>query len=359
MDTIFFTPGPTQLHPRYSEFLTDAARLIVGSLSHRCAAFESIYQDTRRALAEVLGLPSEHQLFFLGSATEAMERILQNCVQQSSLHFINGEFSRRFYVIAQELGKNPSKIEVEPGQGFDLHSAVIPEGTELICLTQNETSTGVSLPVDDIHALKKRNPDILCAVDIVSSAPIPNLDLSVVDAAFFSVQKCFGLPAGLGVLMVNQKCLDRAAALQSTGLSIGSYHNFLSLRDYARKHQTPETPNVLGLYHLGLVAQDYAQRGMRLVRTEVLDRAARLYEFFDSHATLRAFVQDRQFRSPTVLTLETGALTRALSAKVSALGLMLGGGYGPFKDSQVRIANFPVHSTEMINRLIAALVQHA
>ena len=35
----------------------------------------------------------------------------------------------------------------------------------------------------------------------------------MIDTAFFSVQKAFGLPAGLGVWIANEKCLEKAKRL--------------------------------------------------------------------------------------------------------------------------------------------------
>ena len=65
----------------------------------------------------------------------------------------------------------------------------------------------------DIHKLKRSNQKRLMAVDMVSSAPIPEIDLDLIDTAFFSVQKAFGLPAGLGVWIANEKCLEKAKRL--------------------------------------------------------------------------------------------------------------------------------------------------
>ena len=61
----------------------------------------------------------------------------------------------------------------------------------------------------------------LLAVDAVSSLPYPDFDYTILDSVFFSVQKGFGLPAGLGVWMVNDRCIAKAEQLLSRGISIG------------------------------------------------------------------------------------------------------------------------------------------
>ena len=87
----------------------------------------------------------------------------------------------------------------------------VPPDAEVICVTQNETSTACMVPEQSLVNLARRYPEKLMAVDVVSSCPDARVDYSLVDCAFFSVQKCFGLPAGLGVLMVSERAMSRSA----------------------------------------------------------------------------------------------------------------------------------------------------
>ena len=123
--------------------------------------------------------------------------------------------------------------------------------------------------------------------------PYPDFDYSKVDSVFFSVQKGFGLPAGLGVWMVNQRCIDKANQLLSKGLSIGSFHSLPSLHSHALKNQTPETPNVLGIYLLGKVVQDFLLKGINTIRKETEYKAALLYQTLESHPLIKPFVGDK------------------------------------------------------------------
>lgn len=351
---LFFTPGPGALHPEMPSFMNDALRLNIGSLSHRSKTFESLFDDTSAGLKELLGAPDDMQMFLLGSATEAMERIIQNCCARRSFHFVNGAFSQRFLETAQELGRETDVVKSPEGSAFDFVNAQIPTEAELICATHNETSTGVMIDLEALAALKKKHPKKLLALDVVSSAPYGDIPWDAVDAAFFSVQKCFGLPAGLGVLFVNDFCLEKSSDILRAGQSVGSYHNFPTLYSFAQKHQTPETPNVLGLYLLSRVVADYQKRGRKSINEALASRAAQIYEFLEKHASLAPFVKDRRARSATVITVETSDAS-ALLKRLSADGIHLGSGYGKLKDQQVRIANFPVHSDEEIERLSSAL----
>ena len=139
---INFTPGPSQLYYTVEDHMRQAFRNGIPSISHRSKEFESIYADVKNGLHELLGLPTGFYIFFTGSATEIWERSVQNLVEKNSAHFVNGAFSKRYFEIAGQLGKAAFKAEVPLGSGFT-ESITLPEQTELIALTHNETSTGV------------------------------------------------------------------------------------------------------------------------------------------------------------------------------------------------------------------------
>jgi phosphoserine aminotransferase len=351
---INFTPGPSQLYFTVADHIRTAFRDGIPSISHRSKAFENIYRSTLEGLRELLNLPADYHVFFTGSATEIWERMIQNLVDEKSFHLVNGAFSKRFFEIAGQLGKNPEKLEAPDGQGFD-GVVNIPNDAELIAVTQNETSTGVSLPLNFIYNLKIQNPHALLAVDAVSSLPFPEFDYGKLDSVFFSVQKGFGLPAGLGVWLVNDRCISRAEILRKNGTEIGTYHSLPSLRSFAVKNQTPETPNVLGIYLLDMVVKDMIRRGINAIRRETDYKAALLYHCLEKHGDLSPFVKEAQHRSRTVIVASSGAKTEEYTRKLMEKGIMPGDGYGSARKSQLRFANFPTHSKEQFELLVDTL----
>jgi phosphoserine aminotransferase len=351
---INFTPGPSQLYFTVEDHARQAFKDGIPSLSHRSKAFEKISQEATEGLRELLNVPKDYHLYFTGSANEIWERVIQNLVEQQSFHFVNGAFSKRFYEIAGLLNKSPLKVEVEQGKGFD-GTANIPKETELIAITHNETSSGVSLPLNTIYEYGSKYPGALLAVDAVSSLPFPDFDYTKLDTVFFSVQKGFGLPAGLGVWIVNDKCIAKAETLLSKGISIGSYHNIPSLHSHALKNQTPETPNVLSIYLLGKVVQDMLRRGINTIRKETEYKAAVLYQTLEQHKLINAFVKDPLFQSKTVIVADCGEHTTKLTNYLIEKGMQPGDGYGASKKTQLRFANFPTHSKEQYELLVDTL----
>ncbi len=352
---IYFTPGPSQLYPGVGEFIQEALENDVPSISHRSQAFKDIFGETVSQLRTLINLPDDYHVLFSGSATEIWERFLHSCVEKKSFHFVNGSFSKRFYQYAQGCGFEVDKLEAEFGSGFNLDDVSIANDTEAICVTHNETSSGVSFPLEDIYTLRHQHPDKLIAVDVVSSLPNPEIDFTKIDCALFSVQKCFGLPAGLGVWLVNDRCLDKMLQLKEKGILTGPHHELDDLITRAKGNQTPATPNVLGIYLLGKVCQAMNKKGVDTIRKETRDKAEKLYQFIAESEILSPAVENPAHRSETVIVANTKRLPSEINKHLAPYNMIVGSGYGAYKETQIRIANFPAHSADSVNELIEML----
>lgn len=283
-----------------------------------------------------------------------MERLVENCVESVSVHFVNGAFSKRMYDCAVELKKHPVSYTAGLGEGFDFSAYTLPENTELITLSHCETSGCVTTPLEEVYALKEKYPEALIALDIVTTAPYAEIDFSKIDSVFFSVQKGFGLPAGMGVLIINDKCIAKSRMLQQKGLSIGTYHNFPNLAAFEKTHSTPETPNILGIYLLGKTAEDILA-SIDEIRMETQEKARIMYNFLEHSPILKPFVKNPQWRSDTVFGIDTPWGSEKLIQFVKNHHFVIGSGYGEDKNKIARIANFPVQTLEHTKKLIEIL----
>lgn len=351
MKNIYFTPGPAELYFTVEDHIKRALADQIPSISHRSSQFEAIYQETATNLRALLNIPDHFYVLFTGSATEIWERLIENCVAEQSYHYVNGAFSRRFYDTARALQRQPLQQEAPEGSCVPVDPSEIPDTVELVAFTQNETSTGAAQPLEDIYAVRQKHPNLLIAVDAVSTLPYPNIDYTQVDSVFFSVQKGFGLPAGLGVWIVNERCVEKAQQLVQQGRSIGTYHSLPSLLSKARKYQTPETPNVLGIYLLGKVIGDMLTKGIDQIRRETEYKAALLYRTLEEHSLLSPFVSDKKCRSKTVIVAETTPASASIISSLKQSGVIIGSGYGGYREKHIRIANFPTHSKEQVEAL--------
>ena len=359
MHQTHFTPGPSKLYYTVEGHIKNALKSQVPSISHRSGQFEKIYAHAVSQLRVLMNIPEHFEVLFTSSATEIWERIIQNCVKNSSFHLVNGAFSKRFYQISGQLGRNAMVAEVAPGQCVDTSALAIPDSAELIAITQNETSTGVAQPLDDIYTFKDEHPDKLLVVDAVSAVPYVDIDFNKIDSLFFSVQKGFGLPAGLGVWILNDKCIEKAESMLKQGLSIGSYHSIPSFLSKSGRHQTPETPNILGIYLLGKVAEDMLQKGITQIRRETEYKAALAYNLLENHSLMEPFVANPDHRSKTVIVAKTAIDSKKIIDKAGENGMIIGSGYGQFKNEHIRVANFPTHSKEQFEMLVDFLSEYS
>lgn len=355
----YFTAGPSQVYPTVPQHLHRAVEQGIVSISHRGAQFMDIYAQMENGLRAVMGIPGDYHLFLFSSATEIWERIAQNCVEQESFHLVNGNFSQSFATSVKLCGKHVVTHRVGDFEGFPMDEIHVPDTAELIAAIANESSTGVMTPPEDIYSLRKRYPGKLLVIDAVSAVPTWRIDVAQVDGIYFSVQKGFGLPAGLGVLVLSPRMLDRALELERKGQFVGTYHRFSKLMEMSQKHQTPETPNVLAIYLLAQVCADMVAVQDRLMATHE-EKYRLLCDFVAQQPQLDFAVKEERVRSNTVVVLDT--LYPDASTKLKQLeekGYMVGSGYGKNADRQVRVANFPGTSVEEMKGLIETMGQES
>lgn len=351
MRKLFFTPGPSGLYYTVDHHIKDALKKGVASISHRSKDFIKISEEATENMRQLLELPEDYAMLFTSSATEIWEKLADSLIQDKSLHFVNGSFSKKFYSIAGNLGNNPDLMESEWGDLPDFSSPA-DQDYSLFGVTHNETSTGVATPLETIYKLKEDNPEATLAIDAVSSLPVVNFDYKKVDTVYASVQKAFGLPAGLGIWLVNGATQERARKLFAEDKVRKSSHNIVSLLDQAKKFQTPSTPNVLDIYLLAKVTGDMITRGIKQIRNDSIYKSTIAYNMLDQHPVIKPFVKKKEIRSETIIVIDSGVQSQRLIDYLAEKKLIVGGGYGKMKGKQVRIANFPTHSKEQFEMLV-------
>ncbi|WP_373512339.1 aminotransferase class V-fold PLP-dependent enzyme, partial [Persicitalea sp.] len=153
-----------------------------------------------------------------------------------------------------------------------------------------------------------------------------------------------------------EKCLAKAERLkQYDNLTIGAHHDLPTLWKFAQKHETPATPNVLAIYTLGKIAEDFNRIGVEKLRKETERKSGLLYNLVKKHENFEASVKVPRLQSQTVVVANTKIESATIIGKLKEKGMVIGSGYGEFKNSQVRIANFPATSVEETEKLVKAL----
>lgn len=329
--TISFYPGPSQVYPQVRTYLTDAYDSGILSVNHRSTPAMELVESTFRLLREKLLIPEEYHIAFVSSATECWEIIAQSVVRKSAVHAWNGAFGQKWAEYARKLGVEVTDVPFSPAEELAMN---VP-AEDVLCVTQNETSNGTQVSMSVLRQLRGQTSGLI-AVDATSSMAGVAFDWSLGDIWYASVQKCFGLPAGMAVLICSPAAIARAQELNERN----HYNSLVFVDENFRKFQTPYTPNVLGIYLLNRVLDEVPV--ITETDAHIRKRAGELYRFFQTAPGWEVLAPSAYVRSDTVLTI-AGDPERIRDWKqfTAAHNVLVGNGYGDRKASTFRIANFP------------------
>lgn len=358
MPAIPFTVGPSKLSQQTKNDLRDAIDLGIAEMSHRSAQFSAMSGSAIEGLRTFFCIPEEYRVFFTSSATEAMELTIRNLVRTCSFHFVCGRFSELFAEVSEANHKMADRTDVPWGTSPAYDPSAVSSRAELIAITANETSTGVMCTPEDISRIRIAHPDRLLAVDITSIAGMKTYAIADADVWFFSVQKGFGLPSGLGVLIVSPRAFERSEELRKSHANLAGLFTFSAMDQFMReKAQTVCTPNVLDIFLLERQLKRWnAEGGSAQKERQSCEKAALLYGAAGRSAVFRCFVDDPAHRSVSmgVLTGELKDIAR-FHALAKEEGLLPGKGYGKLKESTIRIALFPAITMAELERLLRVM----
>jgi len=343
-----FYPGPSKVHPEVLGFIQEAFSNGVVSINHRSERFEVLLKDTLQILHEKWNIPQDYTLYFISSATEAWEIVAQSLIKEKSLHLYNGAFGKKWAHYTNQIIPNAHSFEFGRNEDFkSVTSTLSVKDFDTICLVQSETSNGTGQTICrsdfDLHE------DAIIAVDATSTMGGINLPWPEADVWFASVQKCMGIPAGLGVLICSPKALERAAQLNKKV----HYNDVLLMEENRKLFQTHYTPNVLSIYVLNKLA--HLLPNLTVIDQQTWKKASILTDYFSNTNAfhLSFLIENPQLRLPTVFALKVEVeQIKRLQNLCLKNNIELGKGYGEWKDNTIRIANFPSHTLEDFGQLI-------
>lgn len=347
---ITFAPGPSKVYDALPKYMQDAYNQGILSANHRSNAFMHLYQETEQLMREKLHMPDDYKILFTSSATESWEIISQSIVEKASYHIYSGSFGKKWFEYAKHIIPASAALKIEANQSVDVPNLEIGEGFDLIAVTQNETANASQVPMSIITEIGRKYPEKMIAVDTTSSMAGIELDFSLADIWYASVQKCFGLPAGLGILIVSPKAIEKTERKGEKG----RYNSLSFILENAAGYQTHYTPNVFGIYLLNRVLKDMQE--IQHVDARIRSRMRKLENCIAQSSKFRMLVDNDQTRSSTVMAVAGNEeLISVVKKAAEKEGMQLGSGYGPLKPTSFRIANFPAITDAEFDRLIEFL----
>jgi aspartate aminotransferase-like enzyme len=347
-----FIPGPTEVR---EEILKAQSRWMIG---HRSKEFGELYHRCVTKTAEALATKN-HVIWFTSSGTGTMEGAIRNCVAPDGkvLHTVNGAFSDRWFKISKSCGRQAARIDAEWGKAIrpELIDAELAKGGyTALTITQNETSTGVRQPIEDIgRMMKAKYPDVLVLVDAVSGLmgdwfEIDELGLDVVVA---SSQKAVALPPGLAVAVFTPRALDKCRTVPDRGY----YFDYdAMLKRYDKDHQTPTTPAISLLWALDAELDHILKETMPGRYRRHLEMAEFTRAWAKKHFAL---FPEPGYESVTLTTVANnkGISVKDLNAGLAAKGMQISNGYGDLKEKTFRIAHMGDLTMDDMKQVTAAI----
>lgn len=342
---ITFYPGPSKLHISVKKHFETAFKKGLISYNHRSRVFSKIIEETTETLRAKLNVPNDYYVAYTSSATECWEIIAQSLVKKSCLNIYNGAFGEKWHSYTKNLSGKSFQIPFDKNSCL-ADAALLKQSFDVVCLTQCETSNGTAISNEEIKSIRTQYPNAVIAVDATSSMAGIEIDFTQADVWFASVQKCFGLPAGMAIMIYSSKAVNQA---QEIGEKI-HYNSFSNIHQNALKHQTTHTPNTLNIYLLNEVMKELPP--IEEVSKRIKSQANEWYNFFESAQQLDLLIKNKACRSDTVIAIEAEeSLIDNIKQKAEDAGILLGRGYGEWLNKSFRIANFPAISQEEIATL--------
>ena len=353
-----FGCGPSLIPVEHLNRLAKSGMSYMGT-SHRKDAVRKVVKEIQDGLRHYFSLPADYEILLgNGGATFHWDMIGLGLVEKSSLHFVCGEFSEKWYKAHALIPWIKASVEQVPyGEGINPREV---EGHDLICATLNETSTGVRLT--DIPKLK--NPNTLMAIDATSGAGQMPVNFQNVDVYYFSPQKVFASDGGLYISILSPKAIQRAQKIA------GDKSRFIpeSLKwtlaiENSRSNQTYNTPALATLFFLNEQVKLLNQLGPQVVEAQARAKANHLYEWAESKSYLSPFVKDANFRSLAVATIDVDNKYKVddLTKRLRDLNVAIDiDGYRKLGRNQLRIAffhNIELQNLEKLTAIISSAIE--
>lgn len=337
-----FYPGPSKIYDNLKDFSTEAFKSGILEQNHRSQPFMDLMEETISLLKKHLNIPKGYKVYFTSSATECWEICAQSLIRGKVQFLYNGAFGKKWFkytVTNPQINSTTNyELPVIRGTRFFINQNIdeveVDTENDVVCWVSSETSNGTHTSFESIKQLKQKSPKALLVVDATSSLGGENYDISNADVWFSSSQKCFGMPSGLGIMIVSPKALERAIEINERN----HYNSLIFIEENFKKFQTHYTPNILGIYLFKRLLETLPN--INFVSEKLYQRSEKIYDFFENNRHFDLLIENVETRSKTVVAIVPKDMEKAV-AFFKNNNLIVGKGYGEWKNNTLRIANFP------------------
>ncbi len=352
-----FGSGPSRVRPEALRHLAGSGAAVMGT-SHRQQPVRDLVGRIRTGIGDLFTLPDGYEVALGNGGTTAFwDAAACSLIRERALHLTYGEFSSKFAACTAAAPFLADPIVIGAPAG-DAPEPVSDPGVDVIAWAQNETSTGVMMPV----LRPAGSDDALVLIDATSGAAGLPLDAAGADAYYFAPQKGFASDGGLWLAALSPAAVARieelAAAPRTGGRWIPDFLSLAIALENSRKDQTYNTPAIATL--LLLVDQlDWMleQGGLDAMVARTTASSAHLYDWALRRPDADPFVADPAKRSLVVGTIDfdESVDAAALASILRANGIVDVEPYRKLGANQLRVAMFPATDPADVQALTACI----
>jgi phosphoserine aminotransferase len=335
-----FGSGPSKVRPEGVEALSAVSRTFMGT-SHRQSTVKGQVARLRRGLAEFFSIPDGYEVILSNGGTSAFwETATFGLVREKAQFAEFGEFGAKF---VQAVTDAPFLAEptVHRAPGGQASYLTAEAGVDVYATVQNETSTGVAVPVRRVAGA---DPGALLLTDATSGGGSLHVDVSETDVYYLAPQKALGSDGGIWLAVMSPAAIERAFEIKATGRYIPQFLDLVTAIEQSRLEQTYNTP-ALATVFLAAEQVDWmnAQGGLAWAAKRSADSAATIYGWADRSPFAEPFVTDPALRSAAVATIDFAeGIDAAKIAKVlRANDVVDTEPYRKLGRNQLRVALYP------------------
>jgi aspartate aminotransferase-like enzyme len=331
-------PGPTPVPERVQQAM-DAPMI-----NHRGPEFRALLPELESGLRWAFQTDND-MLIFPASGTGGLESAVANVVSAGErvLAVTIGAFGDRFADLAEAFGADVARLTLPWGEAADpedLDDLLSREpDVATVLITHNETSTGVTNPLQSLAEVVKRHKRLLVVdgVSSIGSIAFP-VDSWGVDVAITASQKGWMLPPGVTMVSVSKSAWQR----QATARSPRFYFDWDRAKKMQSKGMTFTTPALSILFGLRESLLMMREEGLPAIFARHL-RVAAAFRAAAGAMGLRLLSQP-EIASPTVTAVYfpdalSGEKSEAVFKTWRDLGLVLGEGQGKLSGKIFRIGH--------------------
>lgn len=347
-----FGSGPSRVRVEALDDLAATGTTFMGT-SHRKPRVKDIVGRMQDGMRTFFSLPDDWQVILgNGGATLLWDALAFGFIANRSQHLSFGEFSSKFTAVTTAAPhlEDPMVIESATGTHPD---PVADESIDVYAYPHNETSTGVSMPVQ-----RPVGAAGLVAVDATSGAGGLRWNTNDCDLYYFAPQKCFASDGGLYIALANPAAVDRIESVKASGRWIPAGLDLATALDNSRKNQTYNTPALATIYlTMHMVEWMNDQGGLDWAASRCDQSAAHIYDWADAHDLASPFVTDLDKRSSVVATIDFDDSVSAdtIAAVLRHNGIVDTEGYRKLGRNQLRLSMFPAIGPNEHRKLTASI----